>query len=367
MKKYWRLLVLGIVVLVVVVGLVLINNAAVAKNVPEIPGLAVNYVNTEGQDTYIVANKSGFKWQYYNQQSKKREWKTLEPNKFLSEKNTLKTIITDNDTISLSISGKILPDRTVMKRWPDSQWIPGDTDGKHTEGTELKVGWISVNGGSIDSGEIPVEKGSLYAIWLYFGDAWVEYSFLVNPSGGQDAPNTDSALNSPDQWPGYVETFDAYEYKGVIEASNANQHFLLEDKPLNKPEELVALNYYYTIIGEFDKLYDLCDSESMQISAVNTEKNFNDGRYMQEYVIRQLSTLPLEEFVDRDSQILEMTKRDVEQNKLTEYTFVRYDFTMISPPGQEASAQLSDGEYTFYFLCGKNLADEWKLYECYWE
>jgi hypothetical protein len=179
--------------------------------------------------------------------------------------------------------------------------------------------------------------------------------------------NTDSVLNSPDQWTGYVETFGAYDYKGVMEASNENQHFLLEDKPLNKPEELVALNYYYTIIGEFDKLYDLCASESLQMSAVNTEKNYNEGIYMQEYIIRQLSILPLEEFVERDSQILEMTKTNVEQNKLTEYTFVRYDFTMTSPPGQEAAAQLSDGDYTFYFLCGKDQNDEWKLYELYWE
>jgi len=367
MKKYWRLLVLGIVLLVVIVGLVLMNNAAVAKNVPEIPGLAVNYVNTEGQDTYVVAVRSGFHWQYYNEQTNKRQWNSLRPNKFFSEKNTLKTIFADGDTIRLSISGQTLPDRTVMTRWPDSEWKPGDTDRKHTEGTELEVGWSSINGGSIVSSEIPVEEGSLYAIWLYFGDAWVEYSFLVNHSDSNDGTNTDGVLNSPEKWPGYVETFGAYEYKGVQEASYANQHFLLEDKPLNKPEELVALNYYYTIIGEFDKLYDLCASESLQISAVNTEKNFKDGQYAQEYIVRQLSTLSLDEFVGRDSQMLEITKRDVEQNKLTGYTFVRVDFTMTYPPELQGQAQLPDGDYTFYFLCGKNQSDEWKLYECYWE
>lgn len=88
---------------------------------------------------------------------------------------------------------------------------------------------------------------------------------------------------------------------------------------------------------------------------------------MQEYVVRQLSTLSIDEFVNRDSAILEMIKTNVDQNQLTEYTFVEVDFTMTSPPGQEAFAELSDGDYTFYFLCGRNQAGEWKLYELYWE
>jgi len=367
MKKYWRLLIVAVVVLAIVAGLVCVNNAAAAKIVLEIPGLSVNYINTEGQETYVVANKSGFHWESYNEKTNKREWKTLGPNKFFSEENTLKKIIVDSDTISLSISGQRLPDRTVMTRWSDTEWTPGDTEVKHAEGTELEVGWISVNGGSINSGEIPVEERSLYAIRLYFGDAWVEYSFLVNPLNGLNDPDTDGVLNSPDQWPGYIETFSAYKFNGVTEATNNDQHFLLEDIPENKAEELVALNYYYTIAGEYDKLYNLCGSESLQISAVNTEKNYKEGYYTQEYIVSQLSTLSIEEFVNRDSGTLEMIKTNVEQNKLTEYTFVSVDFTMNFLPGQESFAQLSEGDYTFYFLCGRNQADEWKLFECYWE
>lgn len=183
----------------------------------------------------------------------------------------------------------------------------------------------------------------------------------------KDEANTDGTSNSSEEWVGYTNTFPAYEYNGVMEADNEDQHFLLEDKPQNKPEELVALNFYYEITGEYDKLYDLCGSESLQISAVNTEKNFNEGMYIQEYIVRHLTTLSMDEFVHRSTVILEMIKTNVEQNKLTEYTMVQGDFAMKSPSAQESLSELSDGGHTFYFLCGKNQNDEWKLFELYWE
>jgi hypothetical protein len=125
---------------------------------------------------------------------------------------------------------------------------------------------------------------------------------------------TAETLSMPSQWRGYVETFPAYEYTGTKNATFADRHFELQDAPQNIPEELVTLNFYYDISGEYDKLYDLCGSESLQISATNTEKNFKDGQYTQEFIVRQLSTLPLDEFLNRDSGILEMTKSDVTQN-----------------------------------------------------
>ncbi len=179
---------------------------------------------------------------------------------------------------------------------------------------------------------------------------------------------TAETLNMPSQWRGYIETFPAYEYTGSKNATFADRHFELKDAPQNIPEELVTLNFYYDISGEYDKLYDLCGSEWLQTSATNTEKSFKEGQYTQEYIVRQLSTLSLDEFLDRNSGILVMTKRDVNLNSLTEYTLVRADHTFTTSPEMKEQAQLSDGDYTFYYLCGKSQQDSnWKIYEVYWE
>jgi hypothetical protein len=178
MKKYWRLLVVAIIVLVVGISIAWMNHAAAQKIVAEMPGISVQYVNAEGQDTYIVPNKSGFYWESYNENTDQREWNTFGPNRFFYVQEILKKIPISGDTMTLSVSDQMLPDRTIMKRWPDSELTPGDAKANHSQGTNIEVQWDDT-GNTIVTLEIPVEKGSLYAIWLYYGDAWVEYSFLV--------------------------------------------------------------------------------------------------------------------------------------------------------------------------------------------
>lgn len=193
-------------------------------------------------------------------------------------------------------------------------------------------------------------------------------ALVAMSQGNMPEPPSEGITYHTGQWTGYVATFPEYIYTGTKDASFADRHFQLKDTPQNMPEELVALHFYYDIAGEYDSLYNLCGSESLQISATNTEKNFRDGLHKEEYIVRQLSTLSVYEFVNLDSLILELIKNDIEMNYLAEYTFVRADFTMTSPAGQQGQAELLDGDHTFYFLCGKNQADSsWKLYEVYWK
>jgi hypothetical protein len=198
----------------------------------------------------------------------------------------------------------------------------------------------------------------------------VEYktALIAMSQGNMPEPPSEGITYYTGQWTGYVATFPEYVYAGTKDASFADRHFRLKDTPQNIPEEFVALHFYYDIAGEYDKLYNLCGSESLQISATNTEKNFRDGLYKEEYIVSQLSTLSVYEFVNMDSSILELIKYDIEMNDLAEYTFVRADFTMTSPAGQKGQAELLDGDHTFYFLCGKNQTNSnWKLYEVYWK
>jgi len=178
---------------------------------------------------------------------------------------------------------------------------------------------------------------------------------------------TGAKWNTANKWPGYVESFPNYSYEGVLKGSYEDRRFELKEMPQNIAEELVALDFYYNIAGAYDKLYKLCGSESLQISATNTEQNFKEGRYIKEYVITNLATLPMEDFLAIDESILGMIRGDIQSNNLSEYVYVRVDFTMTTPAEQQGYAELSDGDHSFYFLCGKNQVDsEWKLYELYW-
>lgn len=237
MKKYWRLLLVAIIVLAVGISIGWMNHAAAQKIVAEMPGIAVNYVNDEGRDTYIVPNKSGYNWESYNEQTRKREWNQLGPNKFFSEQDTLQTIPIEGDTITLSISGQQLPDKTVMKKWPDSEWTPGDTGVKHSAGTNVVVQWDD-SGNTIVSTEILIEKGSLYAIWVYFGDAWVEYSFLVP---AEDEINYD--------YLGYISGFDdpsAIQFElDPIEMINMSNAQRIAELNLNVDDDFPSGFYIY--------------------------------------------------------------------------------------------------------------------------
>ena len=189
-----------------------------------------------------------------------------------------------------------------------------------------------------------------------------------NQQDPQDTQDPQDPQNHQDEWAGYVEIFPDYTYQGAQKLSVKGRSFFLKDKPQNIAEELVAMNYYYDIAGKYDKLYEISGSKALKISAENTEMNYRDGQYVRKYTLNRLTTLTLAQFVQRDESMLEMADRAIKESSLSAYTLVRLDFTMKYPKGQEGQSQLGNGDYTFYFLCGKAGDNgSWKIYEVFWE
>lgn len=168
----------------------------------------------------------------------------------------------------------------------------------------------------------------------------------------------------------YIETFPDYSYAGETEATFNDRHFKLEDVPENLAEELVAENYYYDIAGEFDKLGNVFgENEALQISAANTQKNYQEGVYIKDLVVKNLSVIKKDELNNTQSPAAFSLEKDVTEYGLTEFTVIRAEISMaFSQKALSRGSQLGDGDYTRSFLCGKNKdVNEWKIYEVYWE
>ncbi|MDD4844858.1 MAG: hypothetical protein PHU31_11120 [Anaerotignum sp.] len=167
----------------------------------------------------------------------------------------------------------------------------------------------------------------------------------------------------------YVEDFPDYEFTEELDDTVDDRHFEAEEAPENIVEELVFHDYSYDIKGEFDKLLEIYgEEEALKISARNTKKSFDEGAYMKEYVIHDLSTWSKEDFQNSDYDFMHILKSDILKNQFTSFAIVQVDISMEwSKAALDRGPQLGNGEYTRLFLCGKNSDDDsWKIYEIYW-
>lgn len=157
---------------------------------------------------------------------------------------------------------------------------------------------------------------------------------------------------------------DVYEYHGEMNAQFNGRGFTLEAAPKSSVEELVVNNYYYDIASEYDKLSDLYgDNEALKISAANEKKNFDEGIYVKDYVIHEVTTLTQNEI---DALLAEHIQADIDQYSLSVTAVVKADIDFVW--GEDAvGAQIDSGRYPRIFLCGKvNADDDWLIYEIYW-
>ena len=73
-------------------------------------------------------------------------------------------------------------------------------------------------------------------------------------------------------------------------------------------EELAANDYFYNISGQFDQLSEICgESTGLSISAKNTEKNFEEGYFIKDYVLHGISTLTKDEMLKSTSSFISLT------------------------------------------------------------
>ncbi len=164
----------------------------------------------------------------------------------------------------------------------------------------------------------------------------------------------------------YIENFPVYTYPGKKEVLVEERQFSLFDIPENPAEALVADHYLYLITGDFDQLEQLYgENEALTISLENEQQNFQEGIYIQKYLIQEISTLSQEEFQSLFSDSLQA---EIDQWKLSEMVMVKavIDLTW-SEKGLAQIPQIGDGQYDRFFLCGKHAenSNDWKIFEIY--
>lgn len=155
-----------------------------------------------------------------------------------------------------------------------------------------------------------------------------------------------------------------YKYSGETQTQVNDRSFTLEDIPEIYPEELVVYNYYYDIVGEYDKLGDLYgENEALKISADNEKKNFDEGIYVKEYIIHDVAPMAEDEL---DEMLAKQIASDIEKYTLSESLIIKADIDLVWAETAEAP-QIGNGRYPRIYLCGRqSVEDDWKIYECYW-
>lgn len=155
-----------------------------------------------------------------------------------------------------------------------------------------------------------------------------------------------------------------YKYSGETQTQVNDRSFTLEDIPEIYPEELVVYNYYYDIVGEYDKLGDLYgENEALKISADNEKKNFDEGIYVKEYIIHDVAPMAEDEL---DEMLAKQIASDIEKYSLSESLTIKADIDLVWADSA-AAPQIGNGRYPRLFLCGRqSVEDDWKIYECYW-
>ena len=203
--------------------------------------------------------------------------------------------------------------------------------------------------------------------------------FLFSCSGNSSKPVIDNEITAPDdidkqitvpdvqsEIVNILTTYAPYDFnlESVFEIDDRS--IIFEDAPANSAEEVIAMDFLYSITGEIDKKYNiLADIEPHSISIENEKIHFTEGRSMRTYIIHKFTTLTEEQYnheFSADSDIGDLTyfgwHKIVEEYGLVEYEIVNVEFTQyLSPEMLILGPQWGDGFYSRSFIVGKNSED----------
>lgn len=135
---------------------------------------------------------------------------------------------------------------------------------------------------------------------------------------------------------------------------------ILEDNPENEVELMAFNKYFYEISAEFDKLTDMGDENK------NRQTLFNDGAYIEKYIIHSLSTLPIEE-LGEIHKVFNLNS-NAEEYGFTDCVIVRVDVSWeYNELLLSLGPQHTEGRYDRYCLFAKtDNVSEFKLFGVFW-
>lgn len=144
----------------------------------------------------------------------------------------------------------------------------------------------------------------------------------------------------------------------------------IEDSIDNELEYTVYQLYYNETLGDYKKVMELIgEDEGFKIAMQNGEKNFEDGIYMKEYVIHELSVLDKNDIKEISNYSKIEIKDKIDKLNLEQYAIVMADLSFKhNEKSLSLSPQLGDGRYIRYYILGKTSeSDNFKIYNVYWD
>ncbi len=144
----------------------------------------------------------------------------------------------------------------------------------------------------------------------------------------------------------------------------------IEDSIDNELEYTVYQLYYNETLGDYKKVMELIgEDEGFKIAMQNGEKNFEDGIYMKEYVIHELSVLDKNDIKEISNYSKIEIKDKIDKLNLEQYAIVMADLSFKhNEKSLSLSPQLGDGRYIRYYILGKTSeSDNFKIYDVYWD
>lgn len=151
---------------------------------------------------------------------------------------------------------------------------------------------------------------------------------------------------------------DSYIFSGTSFVKFGDKYFISEDAPENKQEELIYLDFLYSVNGEIYKKKDiLADIEPLRISIENESENTDPENYTS-YVLHSLNTIP-------DKQ-LQNVEQIIEKYNITEYEIINAVYTQKHSYNKSLYLlpQWGDGTYSRNYVVGKSSDDDtYKIYE----
>lgn len=138
-----------------------------------------------------------------------------------------------------------------------------------------------------------------------------------------------------------------YDFRGVAWAQAGHRYFYAEDTPESIQEELVYLDFLYSVEGDYEKKYDIISDRHL-ISIENESKK--DPDVYSSYVLHSITT------VDKNLRDYEYFP---EKNNLTEFEVINVVYTKKDSLNLTVMGpQWGDGTYSRDYIVGKTAEDK---------
>lgn len=144
----------------------------------------------------------------------------------------------------------------------------------------------------------------------------------------------------------------------------------IEDSIDNELEYTVYQLYYNETLGDYENVMELIgEYEDFKIAIQNEAKDFEDGNYMKEYILHEISVLDENDIKNISNYSKIEIKDKINKLNLKQYAIVMVDLSFKhNEKSLSLSPQLGDGRYIRYYILGKTSeSDNFKIYNVYWD